>query len=277
MFNLQPATSKGRGTFVFQVLVTFLPMALVCCAAAYYLYFSALDRAAIRNRLHEAAAIKICRNVIGEELKEVGRDLNFVSGNHSLKNFLDRAEPMEIRNFEQDMLNLASASGLYDHIRWIDETGMERVRVNFNNGNPVLTPVEGLQNKRSRYYFPATFKLERGKIYISPLDLNIEHDSIEIPYKPMLRMATPVFDSHGDKRGIVILNYFGAKLLARFNEATADIADHAMSLNQEGYWLKSPKPEEDWGFMLGHEQLTLARRHTSAASHFRLATYAGER
>jgi len=49
----------------------------------------------------------------------------------------------------------------------------------------------------------------------------------------------------------VLLNYLGAELLARFDKATVDIADHTMLLSQDGYWLKSPKPEEDWGFMFG--------------------------
>ena len=258
---LQNATPNRNGTFAFLVLIAFLPMALLFCGAAYYFYYSMQDRAAIHNRVREKAGVEIGRNVIDDTLQEIRRDLGFISGHYALKNFLDRPLPAEMRDFEQDMLSLASSSRLYDQIRWLDETGMERVRVNFNNGNPVLVPVEALQNKRARYYFPATFKLERGEVYISPLDLNIEHDRIEIPHKPMLRIATPVFDGHGNKRGIVLLNYFGAELLARLDKATTDIADHIMLLNQDGYWLKSPVPNEDWGFMFGSDQLTLARRH----------------
>ncbi|HEY8037777.1 MAG TPA: EAL domain-containing protein [Methylobacter sp.] len=239
-------------------------MALLFCGAAYYFYYSMQDRAAIHNRLREKAGIEIGRNVIDDTLLEIRRDLAFVSEDYALKNVLDRPMSPEIHDFEQDMLSLASTSRLYDQIRWLDETGMERVRVNFNNGNPAIVPVEALQNKRTRYYFPAAFKLERGEVYISPLDLNIEHDRIEIPYKPMLRIATPVFDGHGNKRGIVMLNYFGAELLARLDKATTDIADHIMLLNQDGYWLKSPVPSEDWGFMFGSDQLTLARRHPAA-------------
>ncbi|MGZ5621654.1 MAG: bifunctional diguanylate cyclase/phosphodiesterase [Methylobacter sp.] len=239
-------------------------MALLFCGVAYYFYYSVQDRAAIHNRAQEKTGIEIGRNVIDDTLLEIRRDLAFVSENHALRSFLDQPISARIHDFEQDMLSLASTSRLYDQIRWLDETGMERVRVNFNNGNPAIVPVEALQNKRTRYYFPAAFKLEHGEIYISPLDLNVEHDQIEIPYKPMLRIATPVFDSHGNKRGIVMLNYFGAELLARLDKATVDIADHIMLLNQDGYWLKSPVPSENWGFMFGSDQLTLARRHPAA-------------
>ena len=258
------AIPNSSGKFIFQVLATFLPMALLACGATYYFYYSTQDRAAINNRTRETVGIELGQNVISNILQEIRRDLRLASEHYALKNFLDQPLPMEMRDFEQDMLNLSSSSRLYDQIRWLDETGMERVRVNFNNGNPVLTSAEALQNKRARYYFPAAFKLERGEAYISPLDLNIEHDRIEIPHKPMLRIATPVFDSRGDKRGIVLLNFLGAELLVRFDKATFDIADHAMLLNQDGYWLKSPKPEDAWGFMFGRDQLTLARHHPAA-------------
>ena len=38
------------------------------------------------------------------------------------------------------------------------------------------------------------FRLEPGEIFISPLDLNIEQQKIELPYKPMIRLAMPVAD-----------------------------------------------------------------------------------
>ncbi len=73
-------------------------------------------------------------------------------------------------------------------------TGMEPLRVNFNNGNPVIVPQDQLQNKRGRYYFDEAITLNEGEIFISPFDLNVEHGAIEQPQKPMIRFATPVFD-----------------------------------------------------------------------------------
>lgn len=259
--------NRGR-RFIFHVLAIFLPLALISCGVAYYFYYSMQERSALRNYGREKAAIEISRNVIGDVLQEIRRDLLGIAGNYALKTFLDQPMPAELFDFEQDLLNIAVSSRLYDQIRWLDETGMERVRINFNNGNPVITPVNELQNKQARYYFhaafKAAFKLEHGQVYLSPLDLNIEHGLVQIPYKPMLRIATPVFDRRGNKRGIVLLNYLGAEMLARFEKTTASIADHAMLLNQDGYWLKSSNPGEDWGFMFGRGELTFARRHPAA-------------
>ena len=34
-------------------------------------------------------------------------------------------------------------------------------------------------------------KLMPGELYVSPLDLNIEHSKVVYPYEPTIRLATP--------------------------------------------------------------------------------------
>ena len=41
-------------------------------------------------------------------------------------------------------------------------------------------------------------------------------------------------------------------------------ADHIMVLNGDGYWLKSPRPEDEWGFMFKKPELSLASRAPEA-------------
>ncbi len=182
----------------------------------------------------------------------------------------------------QEFLRFSSSSGLYDQIRLLDETGMEIVRVNFNQGRPSIVPEGKLQNKGRRYYFADTFRLDAGDVFVSPLDLNIERGAIERPLessirgesavferiwnagrdgkyaKPMIRFGVPVCDRRGRKRGIVLLNYFGSHLLGRlteieraeaFAEHGRQCAAQAMLLNSDGYWLVGPNPEHNWGFM----------------------------
>jgi diguanylate cyclase (GGDEF)-like protein/PAS domain S-box-containing protein len=83
------------------------------------------------------------------------------------------------------------------------------------------------------------------------LDLNIEKGAIELPYKPMIRVGTPVFDRLGDKRGIVLVNYLAANLLDLVREASSGTEGHAFMLNVQGYWLLAGDPALEWGFMLG--------------------------
>ncbi len=136
-------------------------------------------------------------------------------------------------NDEQRIVNeftvFANKKKRYDQIRYLDSSGMEIVRINFNGGRPQVVKQRELQNKSSRYYFREALVLERGGIYLSPLDLNIEEGEIEYPLKPMMRFGTPVFDQAGDKKGIILLNYFGDYLIGNFTRAAANIVSTTSS------------------------------------------------
>lgn len=153
-------------------------------------------------------------------------------------------------NFSEILLLFSQHRQIYDQIRLLNKKGMEQIRVNLIAGSSVLLPEEKLQNKRERYYFQDTMKLNPGEIFISRFDLNVEHGEIETPYKPMLRFGTPVVDRKGNKQGAVILNYLGQEILDQIAEYEKNrIHGKLMLLNQEGYWLYGEQQEDAWAFM----------------------------
>jgi signal transduction histidine kinase len=143
---------------------------------------------------------------------------------------------------------------VYDQIRYLDAAGNERIRINYNNGRPAVVSERGLQAKAGRYYFQETWRLGLGEVFLSPFDLNVEHDRIEKPLKPMIRFATCVFDRRGVKRGILILNYLGAALIDKLARASVGFSGAVWLLNRDGFFLRGPTPQDEWGFMLGHER-----------------------
>ena len=126
---------------------------------------------------------------------------------------------------------------------------MEIIRVDLDGIKPSLIPDEKLQFKGKRYYFKDTYKLKKGEIFMSPLDLNIENGKIERPLKPMIRFGMPIFDKKGKKQGVLLLNYLGKKLIQDLERLSIHTAGHFMLLNNDGYWLKGMKSEDEWGFM----------------------------
>ena len=83
-----------------------------------------------------------------------------------------------------------------------------------------------------------TILLERGQLFVSPFDLNVEHEQIERPLKPVIRVATPVFDNGGVKRGVLVLNYLGAALLQKLAQVTVSFPGSVFLLNKDGYFLR---------------------------------------
>ncbi len=138
----------------------------------------------------------------------------------------------------------------YMQLRYLDEKGNEIVRVDSDGTNIKIIPKADLQNKGDRPYFTDTMKLSAGSLYTSPVNLNQERGKIETPFKPVIRYATPVVDSSGEKRGIVIANVFANKFIEFVEKANAGKRQEAFLINQEGYYISHPNPDKEWGFDL---------------------------
>ncbi len=236
---------------ILQFLRLVLPWTALLLGALLFFYLIEVDVEKSKIETNESLNVAIGKKVVAKDLDSVRTDLLVLAGNNRFVDFINRPIPRDVRHLANEFLVYAKNKQLYDQVRYINEKGKEVVRINYANGKVTLVPPSGLQDKSDRYYFLEALALEKGDVYVSPFDLNIEHGGVEIPYKPMIRFATPVFNRDGGKVGIVILNYFGSRLLDNLRQSLANIIDHTMLLNSEGYWLLSPEREKEWGFMLG--------------------------
>ncbi|MEG4231244.1 methyl-accepting chemotaxis protein [Microcoleus sp. Pol11C3] len=135
----------------------------------------------------------------------------------------------------------------YMQLRYIDEKGNERVRLNSDGKNIKIIPDSQLQNQAHRDYFYLTMKLKPGEIYVSQFNLNQERGKIEIPYKPTIRHATPIFDTKGERKGILISNSLGNSLIDRVKEINNENSAQAFMVNQDGNYIYHPNPTKEWG------------------------------
>jgi diguanylate cyclase (GGDEF)-like protein len=257
-------------------ILVFLPSALFVVFGAWRLKQMDDNLVLVRLQSTQELAVGLGANALTRHLETVRQDLRYLATQEALGRLLNDTGPTALDYLTRDFVAFSNATQIFDQIRWIDETGLERVRVDRIAGAAVVVPQERLQNKGTRYFFTDTMALNPGQVFVSPLDLNIEGNAIEQPYKPMLRFATPVTDQTGRRRGIVILNYLGQVMLDAFSAVTNGLSDDMMLLNNDGYWLKSQDPAEEWGFML-QQPLTLGHRAPGAWSRIRTADRGQER
>lgn len=197
-----------------------------------------------RSRLDRHAA------AIDFRLQDILTDLRLLASSGHLTGDLRGLPPVDIQGLQAELSAFVAAKNIYDQARYLDAGGMERIRVDrAGEGKARVVPDSQLQNKSERYYFSDAVKLKPGQIYISPFDLNIERGQIEVPFKPMIRLATPLFTSAGDLSGVAVLNYLGQDLLQRLDEVADTQSPPIQLLNRDGHWLKAPDPQWEWGFM----------------------------
>lgn len=234
---------------------TVLILALILSVAAFF-WFANQHRQSYETELLREMEVLIDQHVqeVASDLKDVRSDLSFLANSASLRTFLDdQGTSPSVTPLAQDFLWFSETKKKYDQIRYLDDDGSEIVRINFNRGQPQVVPEEDLQHKQHRYYVTETMKLERGQIYVSPFDLNVEGREIELPIKPVVRFSTRVFDGEGRSRGFIIVNYLGERILERFHHRRSTFAGQLLLIDENGYFLVGPTPEHEWAFMFAHK------------------------
>ncbi len=198
---------------------------------------------------NDQTVVNLLKNNTQQQLRIVSSDLKTIAKMQTMVDYLNDPQSSNKIRFEKDFFDICQNRGEYDQIRLVATDGMEVIRVNYNSGLPNIVNEKDLQDKKHRYYFTKSLELPKGGIYISPLDLNIENKAIELPFKPMIRYGTPVFDSRGNKKGVLLLNYLAGNMLNYFELVESNSLGAISLVNENGYFLHGFKNEDEWGFM----------------------------
>jgi len=146
-------------------------------------------------------------------------------------------------------------------LRQINADGWEVVRVDFGmststNGvgsdqrwtaRPI--PPELLQDKSDRSYTGQALQLSPSSVYMSPFELNVENGEIEVPFRPVYRIAASTGDSINDT-GFLIANLDALRLWQTLND---DVASGSLQfamdwhvLDSKLHWLASSRADVDY-------------------------------
>ncbi len=231
-----------------RVASIFLGLAALTVSGLYAVYWYQLSSTLGRLQQEERWRAGIAATRQRLEIERLSNDLRFVASINAFKRWLSSNSEADRQALESNFVSLVTVQESYEQIRFIDNAGREVIRVDGTDQNIRVVPDSGLQDKSDRYYFTETVNLPVGRVYVSPIDLNVENGVVEIPIKPMVRLATPVVDSNGERRGIVIANHLGSDLLEGLRRLGRDGKGDVWGVNSLGYWVKGPT-EFEWGFM----------------------------
>lgn len=196
-------------------------------------------------KANEIRIVDFENDFIVERFSMILADLHYL--HHAFREDLEN--PASHQRVASNWMSFSSQRNIYDQIRYIDLAGDEIIRINLGEDGGYIVPEGDLQNKRDRYYFYETLELERETVHISQMDLNIEFDKIEVPYKPMVRFSTTTHDSEENLTGIIVLNFLAEDVLHSFRELALNSMGEVSLLNSESFWLSSTNPDLEWNFM----------------------------
>lgn len=159
-----------------------------------------------------------------------------VLGNSSYEQWINRLNSI--------FIEFSEIKKHYAQLRYINEHGEEMVRVNYNKLRASIADPSKLQNKSQRDYFTKTMQSEKGSVYISDMELNIENGVIQQPAQLVIRFSIPIFDTQGKRRGIVVLNAFGERVTDILKVSNKQVAGNFYLAAKNGDYLFHPNLEK---------------------------------
>lgn len=250
-FKTEPL-SRGNVRFVlWRFLLLWLSLALVAGVGMWAFFRAESKKADRMERMQATAVVRNSGSVAKARLEMVVQDVRYLVLVAEQLNLPQQSTESNIQRLADTFVSLmASRPAAYDQIRLLDASGMELVRVNHKPGaEPTVIGKKELQDKSKRYYVRQTLALQSGEIYISPLDLNVDHGVVEMPTKPMLRFGSPLYNANSQVQGMILINYLAKGLLDHLKLDAQLHEKDVWLLNDKGYWLLADSPEKEWGFM----------------------------
>ncbi len=194
---------------------------------------------------------------IQRELEGILPGISQLARNATVLEYLKKGDIALYRQLIAQFQTFAEQKRIYSRLRILDNTGQERLRVEYRQGKAKEVEQDKLQDKSKPYYFHDLIGLKAGELFISPMVLNADRDKSAGPYDPVLHIATPVVDQNSQTHGIILLNYLAKPLLRHFDEMLVGSAGHVALLNDQANWLRSHQKERVFGKLMSTLVLAL--------------------
>lgn len=165
------------------------------------------------------------------------------------RKIMDAPPSRILEDLQSTFLTIANLNPTYQQLRWIDETGLERVRVVRDRQRVFAVDVAALRNVGNRDYFRNARTVLPGEVYISRPDLGANGAADDPSASPVIRIATPVMDGTDRNRGVLVLNIAMRDLIETLQSVSEVTPDTAYALiNPDGGWLSVAARDDADGF-----------------------------
>lgn len=242
MINLNEI-KKQKKRFKFFLFFSYLLFATLLLSAIFMLHIYFNNLTFLKKFEREARVhAEDKMNYLNFFYENASDTLKAIASNREFVNFVKNNKDKKI---VEDLFDtMIRSDRYYMQLRYIDINGNETIRFDRSHigSTPYEIPKDFLQNKYPRYYCKKCLALPKDKIWFSNIDLNVEHGKVETPFKPVIRIAYPIYIN--DKyKGFIILNIFMRDYLRILTlSPTFDV----YLIDEKGYFIIHPNSIYNW-------------------------------
>ncbi|GAB6041044.1 response regulator [Endothiovibrio diazotrophicus] len=253
-----PLRRRLGGLFLFAVV---LPVALV----GWYGYDTTSRLLTEQALEFEDKRLTTVSGDLLDLLRQVPRDLGFLSEFHALQRFLvwrdlgdERQQREWMSNADQALVSFLESRGVYASLSVISLQGVPLVRVAYNRElyHAFSLSVDDQQRYRHAELLNKVEEMYRGQIFAFPPSLSRNWAGAEGERIPTMHFATPLLDSEGRARGLLTVELLADRVIQRVaDEDRAMERDGHLYLveAEHGHYLYHRDKAEEWGGEEGFE------------------------
>ncbi|HOY13646.1 MAG TPA: ATP-binding protein [Saprospiraceae bacterium] len=178
-------------------------------------------------------------------LEGLKNDVGLIASSSKLQSYINKSDPLVEEDLVQVFKEMLQNKPSYFQIALLDTNGKEIIKVIKKRGDIIQVPKQDLQEKGNLRYFQEAILLKEKQFYFSEINLNEENGVIDLPEKPTLRSATPVFKNN-QIYGLVIIKM---ELSAFYKELDQTYAEDTRLyiIDDEGQYLYNEDHEKEFG------------------------------
>lgn len=235
--SLLPSHTKH---FLVHFATYFLPS--VFLVVLYSFIIISMDRGSEELLLREREDRKTTYlvNSIVSDFQITLTEVMLLSVRNELRGVIETNSEFYRKALEEEYLTYAQIKAIFEEITFIDENGMEVVRVRLDKGNPVLE--HALRDCSGDPYFRETMKIETGGIYISPLIAEQSDTAQGLQHKTYILIGVPLSDSQHRRQGILLVKHDTDMMIKNFELIAAQFPGQSFLINFNGALMESRHP-----------------------------------
>jgi len=249
----------ARHSISLQIPIAAFVLVLSVSTLVSFLFYFETERLLTQQTSNELAVeSNLVEPIIEQFYSQAHSDILFLSRTPPVQGMLKALGKGDKKDYKlwQDRLKQVFSEFLinknfYYQIRYIGiaNDGQELINVRFDK-QTIVIPSSRLQQKSSRSYFKETINKDPGQVYFSKIELAKNYGKIEQPHKPVLRVATPIYDpSTGEVFGLIIINLNFGNFIAQLK--TEELSQLSFYLaNEAGDFVSHPDNSKTFGFDL---------------------------
>ncbi len=261
--ELEVGVAKYPQVLIFPAVI-FIVSLFVVGIVAYSFYLDSRDFA-IQQEVEELELEgQLIKPLLKELYQDVQNDVQFISHTPPIQGIINSVNKQDDYNYslwvgrlQQIFMEQLRSKSKYLGVSYlkIKDIHYEIVSARRVNGRVVVVPFERLKKIEKDDFFSETVTLGIGEYSFSHIKLKRTNGVIDLPYLPVLRVATPIFDQRkGEIFGIIILdidiNQYFKKIRLLLREKISFYLT-----NNEGYYIYHPDMNKTFGFETGKNYL----------------------